>query len=326
VYRLDAVDAYERKLVKQIEVASVLAEGGHNRAYVKLLKTENRKGPVYAEVEIDAAAAGGGVKRKKVKVRAGDDLFDLSGRRELYRGFRVDDISCAAGGEGIKFTHAEWLLLGRALNDGSELDIKRLQIRKTIEEHLRREKLLRPQGIKVLSLFFIDRVANYRAYDAEGRPTLGRYAQIFEEEYVRACRRPEVQDLFVGQDPAALASQVHDGYFASDKRRQRPEPVQRQQPRGQYQGRRERLPAYYARQRAPAEHGHPAPVYLLALGAARGLGQPQRISNLHAQRNHLGGEKTPRDRPRAEACGEPAGRAGDGLRGQHPHRDCQRIV
>lgn len=218
MYRLDSVDAYQRKLVKQIEVASIQADGAHNSAFVRLLKVDNTRGPVSAQIEIDANS-GGGVVRRRSMVRLGQDLLELSGGRDVYDGYIIEDIYCAPGEEYISFTSNDHVVrLNEAVGDVDEDQYKRLQIRKTIEEHLDKELLLRPQGIKVLSLFFVDRVANYRYYDEAGEPQSGKYAAMFEEEYRRALGRPKYHTLLEGVDLDAGVEAVHDGYFAQDKR------------------------------------------------------------------------------------------------------------
>jgi type III restriction enzyme len=218
VFRLDAVDAYERRLVKQIEVAALDIESGHNRAYVKLASVDNRKGRTVANIEIDAASTGGQVTRTRKRVRCGDDLFELSGGRDVYDSYIIEDIHCLAGQEYISFTNRpEIVRLSKAIGDINEDDFKRIQIRRTIEEHLDKEQRLRPQGIKVLSLFFIDKVANYRDYDGNGNPRPGKYAVMFEDEYAKLIRKPKYRDLSASGDIETEG--VHDGYFAVDTRK-----------------------------------------------------------------------------------------------------------
>jgi len=218
MYKLDSIDAYERKLVKQIEVASIQTEDSHNRAYIKLIKTDNRKSPIIANIEIDVRQKNGGVKREKKTVRSGDDLLEISGGRGIYDGYIIDDIYCEQGNEYISFTSKlDIIRLNQTVGDVNDDEYKRLQIRKTIEEHLEKEMDLRPNGIKVLSLFFIDRVANYRWYNEEGSQQ-GKYAKMFEEEYRRAIRKPKYQTLFEGADLKTATSGIHNGYFAVDKK------------------------------------------------------------------------------------------------------------
>ncbi|WP_228292206.1 type III restriction-modification system endonuclease [Candidatus Thiothrix anitrata] len=220
LYKLDAIDAFEQKLVKQIEVKSLNVQDGHNKAYLKLLSVDNRKSPITATIELDALQKGGGVKRISKKLKAGADLLEVSGGRDLYDGYIINDIVCTPGSEYIDFTSKPDILKpGQAIGDVDEDARKRLQIRQTIEKHLERELLLNPMGIKVLSLFFIDRVANYRSYDAAGHVVPGKYAQWFEAEYKALVAKPKYRSLFGEIDPTAEVSKVHDGYFSADKRK-----------------------------------------------------------------------------------------------------------
>lgn len=218
VFCLDAVEAYRRNLVKQIEVAGIDIEDSHNRAYIKLIKVDNKKNPITAQVEIDVQGRRGEVRRKKMTVSAGNDLFDISCGREVYEGYVISDIHCENGREHISFTSKPVIVeLGAAIGDVNRDDYKRLQIRKTIEEHLEKDLRLRPRGIKVLSLIFIDRVSNYRTYDKDGNPKPGKYVKWFEEEYAGLIRRSKYGDLFRDVSFEAAAEGVHGGYFAVDK-------------------------------------------------------------------------------------------------------------
>lgn len=222
LYKLDSVDAYEQKLVKQIEVAGIEVKDGYNKAWIKLLSVNNKKSPITAQIEIDCRMKNGNIKRKSVVVSSGADLLDAkySGGRDIYDGYIVDDIYCEKGSEYINFTSKpEILNLGQAIGEVDPDEYKRLQIRKTIEEHLDKEMRLRPQGIKVLSLFFIDRVANYRWYDEDGNPQKGKFALMFEEEYARAIHKPKYRTLFEGADLDTVPAGVHNGYFAVDKKK-----------------------------------------------------------------------------------------------------------
>ncbi len=217
VYRLDAVDAYERKLVKQIEVASLEVEGGHNKCYVKLLSTSNKKGKFTAKVELDVKRLLG-VCRETVTVQPGDDLEQVTGRA-VYADCLVQAIGCGAGDEYLELNNQEKVLrLGESIGDVDGDALKRLMIRRTIEEHLDKELRLRPQGIKVLSLFFIDAVEHYRSYDAAGAQVKGKYALMFEEEYCKAAAKPKYHTLFHEVDLESDAAGVHDGYFSIDKK------------------------------------------------------------------------------------------------------------
>ncbi len=219
VFRLDAVDAYERKLVKQIEVASATIEDAHNRAFVRLVSVSNKRGTVTAKIELDVVTAGG-VKRQEVSVCDGDDLEQIT-RRAIYADFRVGEISTAKSEEFLELRYPggeAYLGIGQAHGDIDALAVQREMIRRTIKEHLDKEKRLRPLGIKVLSLLFIDAVDKYRKYDEEGNPVKGAYARIFEEEYKRAAKLPAYQSLFSEIDLATAAEEVHNGYFSIDKR------------------------------------------------------------------------------------------------------------
>ena len=220
VFRLDAVDAYERKLVKQIEVASLEVEGGHNKAYVRFVSASNGKGPVTARVEIDVLE-GKQVRRKEVVVQDGDDLEELT-KRAIYADCRIGEIRAGRDNQllEVKLPGSETFLQpGQAVGDVDADALKRLMLRRTIHEHLEKEKRLAPLGIKVLSLFFIDAVEYYRSYDGDGNPVKGKYARIFEEEYRRAAKLPEFVSLFNEVDLSSEAEEVHDGYFSIDKAR-----------------------------------------------------------------------------------------------------------
>jgi type III restriction enzyme len=219
VFRLDAVDAYERKLVKQIEVASATVEHAHNKPYVRLVSVSNKRGTPLAEVELDVATASG-VRRQKVTVRDGDDLEQVA-KRSIYANFRVGEINAAKGKEFLELRYPSgetFLKPGQAHGDVDALAVQREMIRRTIREHLDKEKRLRPLGIKVLSLFFVDEVAKYRQYDANDIPIKGPYARIFEEEYGRAVKSPDYKRLFEGVDVAFAAEEVHNGYFSIDRK------------------------------------------------------------------------------------------------------------
>jgi len=217
LYKLDSIDAYEQKLVKQIEVASIQVQDGHNKAYIKLLSVDIKTHT--AKVEIDAMQSGQ-VKRVIKKVKSGADLLELSGGRDMYDGYVINDVYCEPSNEYIDFTSKPDIIRLNQLVGGVDEDqYKRLQIRKTIEEHLEKELRLRPKGLKVLSLFFIDKVANYRFYDEDGNPQKGKYAKMFEEEYAILIKKPKYHSLFEGADLESLPEVVHNGYFAIDKKK-----------------------------------------------------------------------------------------------------------
>jgi type III restriction enzyme len=220
VYRLDALDAYQRRLVKQIEVAAGTVEDAHNRPYVKLISVSRKKrGPITAQVELDVQR-GSGVVRELKNVQDGDDLEQTTGRA-MYANHRIGEIRVERGNEYVELRvpgAEQFLRIGQAYGDVDQMAVQREMIRRTIREHLDKEKRLRPQGIKVLSLFFIDSVEKYRQYDADGQQVKGEYALMFEAEYARLAKHPDYNQLFEGVDLAHAAAEVHDGYFSIDKK------------------------------------------------------------------------------------------------------------
>jgi len=221
VYRLDAVDAYDQKLVKQIEVAAATVQGGNNKPYVKLLGVSNKRGVITASIEVDRENAAGAVRRDTITVQDGFDLEQETGR-PLYANIRIGEIRTARGDQfmELKVPGSElYLRVGDAWGDVDAGAVHREMIRRTIKEHLDKEKRLRPLGVKVLSLFFIDEVAKYRQYDEQGNPVKGEYALMFEEEYTRWARHPDYQSLFRELDLAMAAGEVHNGYFSIDRKK-----------------------------------------------------------------------------------------------------------
>jgi type III restriction enzyme len=215
LYKLDSIAAYEQKLVKQIEVASIQVQDSHNKAYMRLVSVNIKDHT--ARLEIDESR-NGSTKRAIKKVKSGTDLLEISGGRSVYDGYVINEVYCEPGNEYVDFTsQPEVLRLNDTIGGADEDYYKRLQIRKTIEEHLEKELRMRPMGIKVLSLFFIDKVANYREYDEEGNAIKGKYAQWFEEEYADLIKRPKYHSLFEEADLETLPEKVHDGYFSADK-------------------------------------------------------------------------------------------------------------
>lgn len=211
LYRLTPVDAYQMGLVKQIAVSSNQVYGGFNRPYVRLLAVSNEKG-FRGKIELDIRNKNGIVQRKSLTVKPGDDLYLLSGQRELYEGYTVAGLDCTPGYEHIEFGNTEEVALGKAIGDIDENVVKRAQIRRTIEAHLDKELRYMDKGIKVLSLFFIDKVDRYRHEDG----TPGIYAKMFEEAYLELLAKPKyapIRERF-----SADVSKVHNGYFSQDKK------------------------------------------------------------------------------------------------------------
>jgi len=212
LYKLDPIKAYDMRLVKRIEVASVRSDGSFNDAYVKLLKTDNRNG-IKAQLEIHKKS-GGALKAAKVTVKQGDDLYVKSDECHHYKeGYMVQNIDCTPGAEYIEFNQGRFLYLGQEAG-GLGDEIMKAQVRETVEQHLKKERAFKGKGIKVLSLFFIDRVANYRAYNDDGTTSLGKIGQWFEEAYKDLAAKPAYKGLNTHN-----VSQVHNGYFSQDKGR-----------------------------------------------------------------------------------------------------------
>jgi len=155
VYRLTPVDAYQQGLVKQISVSSIAAMDDFNQPYIRLVEVDNSNG-YKARVELDVKLKSGKLSRTVKTVGNGGDLFLVSGEREMYRGWQITDIDCMPGFEKIELSGAHTLMLGQAMGNVPDIEIRRGQIRKTIEIHLDKELRLLKEGIKVLSLFFID--------------------------------------------------------------------------------------------------------------------------------------------------------------------------
>ncbi len=212
IYSLNPVKAYDMGLVKQIEVDSVLEENFQNGAFVELTAITATKTKITAKVTIDVNDKDG-VKRKSVTIKVGDDLYALSNNREIYRdGYIVEGIDASNG--FVSFSNNDVLYQGQQ-QGGQNDEIMKFQIRRTIEEHLSKELKLNKQGIKVLSLFFIDRVANYRSYDVQGTPIRGKFAVWFEEIYNELIAKPIYQSL--NRYPI---EKIHNGYFSQDKKGQ----------------------------------------------------------------------------------------------------------
>ena len=221
VYRLDAIDAYNQKLVKKIAVRGITVKGlaGTNAyLYLEGIRIATTKPPeARAELEIQQAS---GIKRVHRLLKKNDNLYDLSDGLEQYRGFVVSDINAIEN--TISFTNGVVLGAGEATGDVNESSLRRIQIREAIKAHFEKEKSLFAQGIKVLSLFFIDEVAKYRSYDESGE-VAGEYARMFEEEY-----DAQLNEVLTLEDTpynhylkGIKAAKTHNGYFSIDKKTKR---------------------------------------------------------------------------------------------------------
>ena len=179
VHRLDALDAYNQKLVKKIAVRGITVKGlSGTKAYLYLESIEISKKAPLARMEIEVRQTKG-IKRIMKRLEKGMDLFTASNELDQYRGFVISQID--AFQDKVEFSNGEVLYAGDATGDVTEETLRRIQIRETIKAHFEKEQILFSQGIKVLSLFFIDEVAKYRDYSQEDEK--GEYARIFEEEY-----------------------------------------------------------------------------------------------------------------------------------------------
>lgn len=220
-FRLDAVDAYERGLVKQIEVASLQIESGHNKPYIRLDSTHNRKGSITAKVEVDVQSRKN-VRRVFLTVEDGEDLEQITGR-SIYENMQIGTINCGKNNESIEVKgdgFNQILRPGDAIGGVDPDQIKRLMIQRTIKEHFDKELMFaaNKKPIKVLSLFFIDSVEHYRQYNEDGNAVKGKYARMFEDEYHNLAKSAEYQSLFKEVDLESVADEVHEGYFSIDKK------------------------------------------------------------------------------------------------------------
>lgn len=239
IYRLDALDAYNKRLVKKIQVKGINLKGSSGTTgylYLEHISLSTTK-PPFAVVEFEQRA-GNGVKKVRQKLSEGANLYELSGNLPAYKNQSITEINgylnkIVVGGEDI--------YPGDILNDKDENAFRRVQIRETIMSHLQKEKQLFDKGIKVLSLFFIDSVEKYRVYDEAGEQALGEYARIFEEEYNNVRNdfldlfQQDYNDYLKDTDPSTVhkaylptnygeylqrddAHRVHEGYFSIDKK------------------------------------------------------------------------------------------------------------
>lgn len=221
VHRLDALDAYNQKLVKKIAVRGIQTRGlAGTNAYLYLEGIDISKQAPVARIELEVKQKSGEIKRRLRRLAFGNDLFTQSGELDQYRdGFTISQIDYT--NDTVEFTNGIVLKAGEACGDVSERDIRRIQIRETIKAHLDREKQLFAQGIKVLSLFFIDEVVKYRDYSQDDDQ--GEYARIFEEEY-ELLKNEYLSELAIDNEAYRKyldqieASSTHNGYFSVDKK------------------------------------------------------------------------------------------------------------
>ncbi len=210
LYKLDPIRAYDLELVKRIEVLSVVSENSFNDAYVTLLDLKNKPN-IKAKVKIDKTV-NGEIKPTTIWVKKGDDLFEKSGRREIYRGYIVRNIDCTPGIEKVELGGNREISLGEEIGGYGD-EIMEAQVYKTVERHLEKELNMRGKGIKVLSLFFIDKVANYRGQDG----VAGKIAEWFEHAYTKLTNKSR-HKCFAPSKLGHDISKMHNGYFSQDKR------------------------------------------------------------------------------------------------------------
>ena len=220
IHRLDALDAYNQKLVKKIEVRGITVKNltGTN-AYLYLDSILISAHPPVARIEYEVKHQNG-IKLETKKFNKNDDLYQLSGGLQQYKGFVIADIDATK--DSVSFSNGEGLEAGEATGNVNESTLRRIQIREAIKAHLEKEQTLFHMGIKVLSLFFIDEVAKYRRYDG-GVEQPGEYAQMFEEEYQEALNDiPLLHDEpYRNYLNSIKAEKTHHGYFSIDKKSNR---------------------------------------------------------------------------------------------------------
>lgn len=223
VYRLDALDAYNQKLVKKITVKGVEVKGlsgAHSYLYLQDIEVSSSDPTAKLDIEEKTNTS---VKRRVRRVKKGDDLYTLSKQAEQYKDrYVIAEID--ARDRSLTFTNGIKINVGQALGQIDERLMRTIQIRETIRAHLEKERVLFNQGIKVLSLFFIDEVAKYRQYDGESNRVDGEYAQIFAEQYRQLV--DEMVGLNIENDPYLNylneidKDRTHNGYFSVDKKSQ----------------------------------------------------------------------------------------------------------
>lgn len=220
VYVLDALDAYNKKLVKKIEVKGFEVKnlrGTDSYLYLEQIVLSSKKPPMARlEIEINYNKS---INRETRILGVGDDLYHISHEMEQYKGYTISEIDPIRG--NISFTNGVVISTGEVLGDVSEIDMRRIQIRETILSHFEKEESLFNMGIKSLSLFFIDEVAKYRQYDENGDEVLGEYGKIFEQEYINILNEritlfDEPYQKYL-KSMCSDVSSVHNGYFSIDK-------------------------------------------------------------------------------------------------------------
>ena len=220
IYRLDAMEAYNKRLVKKIAVKGITESGSTaTESYIYLENINLSKAAPTATIQFDMKGATG-IRKITRTVSEGYNLYDNSGQMEEYKqGFVVSRID--GRDDSVEFINGIKLYAGDVIGKVSEDQLRRIQIRETILSHIQRERELFYKGIKVLSLFFIDEVAKYKQYDAAGQPMNGSYADMFEEEYKDVISNLQIgmgEDDYMKYLSAISADKTHAGYFSIDKK------------------------------------------------------------------------------------------------------------
>lgn len=220
IYRLDAMEAYNKRLVKKIAVKGITESGSTaTESYIYLESINLSKAAPTATIQFDMKGATG-IRKITRTVSEGYNLYDNSGQMEEYKqGFVVSRID--GRDDSVEFINGIKLYTGDVIGKVSEDQLRRIQIRETILSHIQRERELFYKGIKVLSLFFIDEVAKYKQYDAAGQPMNGSYAEMFEEEYKDVISNLQIgmgEDDYMKYLSAISADKTHAGYFSIDKK------------------------------------------------------------------------------------------------------------
>lgn len=220
IYRLDAMEAYNKRLVKKIAVKGITESGSTaTESYIYLESINLSKAAPTATIQFDMKGATG-IRKITRTVSEGYNLYDNSGQMEEYKqGFVVSRID--GRDDSVEFINGIKLYAGDVIGKVSEDQLRRIQIRETILSHIQRERELFYKGIKVLSLFFIDEVAKYKQYDAAGQPMNGSYAEMFEEEYKDVIGNLQIgigEDDYMKYLSAISADKTHAGYFSIDKK------------------------------------------------------------------------------------------------------------
>ena len=213
LYRLDPIKAYDMRLVKQIEVASIRSEENFNETFIRIdsigyakdAKVPHAKATIHKDTKT-------GPKEEKITLRQGTDISQQT-NRQGYDGYIVTNICAEAGLEHVEFANGKMLELNQE-EGGMGDEVLKAQIRQAVEEHFKKERRFKDKGIKVLSLFFVDKVSNYRWYDDEGNPRKGKLAQWFEEAFAEVSGKPLYKGLLSFNVDA-----LHDGYFSADRKK-----------------------------------------------------------------------------------------------------------